>query len=582
MKKKKTKVWKNYFHLLFQSKLPVGLLITGLVFALVETLSTLFFDQNIGSIIPDGDDALIDYSGMTVDELVRICAILLVLGLAARIAQVIVTYVSGLITAKVNRNIQNYAVKKVFRLKTAVLEENDSRELITRLTDDTAKSSEFVVELFVNEFARIVLAVGAIVMIARFGVPLLVWSQIFQIPLIFAVSLLAGYITFKNRNRVQKKLAEVTARIAEKVDNIETIKTFRNEELEIARGNALLDEYDKVKKEAARVDKFNTLVDQITWILPLAIIIVPASLIMFKGVITPSVFMSYFALANSCNSALKRQVPVWIKMKEAQGASLRLTSVLCTELENESAGATDIQKGDIVFDGVSVSYGDNKALDNVSFTLKKGEKTALVGLSGSGKSTILNLIEKFYEPDCGVITLGSRDIRGYDYLIYRSCFSYLPQNAPAFEGTVREVLNYSSETPHSDEELIKALKRACVFEDIEALGGLDYRVGYNGEKLSGGQRQKLGIARLLLSNTEYVLLDEVTSALDAESTRAVSAELDRFAEGKTTIVVSHDMETVKNADSILVFDRGHLVAQGTHEELVRDCGLYRTLAKEAK
>ena len=582
MKKEKTNVWKNYFHLLFQSKLPVGLLITGLVFALTESLATLFFDKNIGRIIPEGDDTLIDYSGMSVDELVRICGLLLALGLAALLAKVIVTYVSGLITAKVNRNIQNYAVKKVFRLKTAQLEETDSRELITRLTDDTAKSSEFVVELFVKELARIVVAVGAIVMIARFGVPTLVWSQIFQIPLIFAVSLLAGYITFKNRNKVQKKLAEVTARIAEKVDNIETIKSFRNEELEIERGNALLDEYDKVKKEAARVNKFNTLVDQITWILPLAVIIIPASLIMFKGGITPAIFMSYFALANSCNTALKDQVPVWIKLKEAQGASLRLSSVICTELENESAGETDIVEGDIVFDGVSVSYGENKALDNVSFTVKKGAKTALVGLSGSGKSTVLNLIEKFYEPDCGTITLGGRDIRGYDFLTYRSCFSYLPQNAPAFEGSVREVLEYSSEAPHSDGELRDALKRACVLDDIEALGGLDYQVGYNGEKLSGGQRQKLGIARLLLSAADYVLLDEVTSALDAESTKAVSAELDRFAEGKTTVIVSHDMETVENADAILVFDQGRLVAQGTHKELARGCDLYKTLVKEAK
>ena len=121
-----------------------------------------------------------------------------------------------------------------------------------------------------------------------------------------------------------------------------------------------------------------------------------------------------------------------------------------------------------------------------------------------------------------------------------------------------------------------------MLDDIEALGGLDYQVGYNGEKLSGGQRQKLGIARLLLSDADYVLLDEVTSALDAESTKAVSAELDRFAEGKTTVIVSHDMETVENADSILVFDQGRLVAQGTHKELVRGCDLYKTLVKEAK
>lgn len=577
--KENNHVWKNYFDMLFKSKLPVNLLIIGLVFALLESISTLVFDKRLGTIIPENDDVTL-YSSMSKEAMISACIFLLVLGVISTVTKVASTYVNGLISAKINNNIQMYAVKKVFRLKTEKLEENDSRQLITRLTDDTVKSSEFAVELFVKELSRIVIAVGAIVLIAQFGVPTLVWSQIFQIPIIFGLSLLAGQITFKNRNKVQKKLAEVTAKIAEKVDNIETIKLFSNEELEINNGDALLDEYDKVKKEAVEVDKFNSLVNQFTWIVPLIVIVVPATIVMQKGVITPAIFASYFALANSCNTALKDQIPVWIKLKEAQGATLRLTNIINSGLENESEGDKKIELGDVAFKNVSMSYGDKKVLDNVSFTIKKGQKTAIIGLSGSGKSTILNLIEKFYKPTEGEIVLGNKNIEQYDYESYRSNFAYLPQNAPAFEGTIREVLNYSSKKEHSDKELEEVLKKVNVLTDIEALGGLDYNVGYSGNKLSGGQRQKLGIARLLLSDTEYVLLDEATSALDTESTKLVSEQIDKFIEGKTSIIVTHNLDTIKNADSILVFDDGKLINQGTNEELLNNCSLYKELIRE--
>ena len=144
------------------------------------------------------------------------------------------------------------------------------------------------------------------------------------------------------------------------------------------------------------------------------------------------------------------------------------------------------------------------------------------------------------------------------------------------------MLNYTSPTPHSDGELLDALAKVSLLDDIVALGGLDYEIGYGGEKLSGGQRQKLGAARLILSDTEYVLLDEATSALDVEATAKIQRAIDEACRGRTQLTVAHDLSTVRNADKILVFNKGRLEAQGTHEELLSGCPLYRELVKEVK
>lgn len=272
---------------------------------------------------------------------------------------------------------------------------------------------------------------------------------------------------------------------------------------------------------------------------------------------------------------------LWIYLKDAQGATLRLSGLL--SLENErTAGHEAAVPGNIEFRDVTFSYGGHPALDRVSFTVEKGKKTALVGFSGSGKSTALNLIEKFYAPQSGAILLNGTDITALDYARYRSMFTYLPQNAPGFSGTVREMLNYTSPAPRSDGELLEALEKVGLMDDISALGGLDYEIGYGGEKLSGGQRQKLGAARLILSGTEFVLLDEATSALDVEATAGIQRAIDEACRGRTQITVAHDLSTVRNADKILVFNRGRLEAQGTHEELLSKCPLYRELVKEAK
>ena len=341
-------------------------------------------------------------------------------------------------------------------------------------------------------------------------------------------------------------------------------------------------ELDKAKKQGALVDQINAFIKNLMWFLPLLLIIIPPAVLLFSGQIDQAGFYAYILIATTFRTYTAQHLDLWIYLKDAQGATLRLSGLLSRPSEKDAAAAEAPSAGDIEFRGVSFAYGEHSALKDVSFVIEQGTKTALVGLSGSGKSTTLNLIEKFYDPTAGTILLGGKDVNQMDYAGYRSLFTYLPQNAPGFSGTVRDMLNYASPAPYSDKKLNDVLRTVGLFDDLAPLGGLAYEIGDGGERLSGGQRQKLGVARLLLCDTPYVLMDEATSALDVEATAALQAAIDKATAGRTLISVAHDLSTVKNADRILVFDGGRIEASGTHEELLKTSPTYQKLVKEVK
>ncbi|MBP5294646.1 MAG: ATP-binding cassette domain-containing protein, partial [Lachnospiraceae bacterium] len=199
-----------------------------------------------------------------------------------------------------------------------------------------------------------------------------------------------------------------------------------------------------------------------------------------------------------------------------------------------------------------------------------------------GKSTVLNLIERFYRPEEGNISLDGIDIGEFETGSYRSLFAYLPQNAPGFSGSVREMLSYGTEEEFSDEACYEIMERVGVRESIDLIGGLDYEVGTNASKLSGGQRQRLAVARMLLKDAKIILADECTSALDPEGAKQIAALIDEYASGRTRIVVAHDLSTVLNADRIIVMDAGRIIDIGTHAQLEERCSLYRSLLNEGK
>ena len=276
---------------------------------------------------------------------------------------------------------------------------------------------------------------------------------------------------------------------------------------------------------------------------------------------------------------------IWGELQRAAGATERLVELLnATDAVDDPADPQPaaVSAGEITFDDVHFSYPARpgvQALAGVSLTIEPGETVALVGPSGAGKTTIIQLLLRFYDPQSGVIRVDGTNLREMEREAYRRHLALVPQDPVIFADTARENIRFGRPDA-TDAEVEEAARAAAAHDFLSALpDGYDSYVGERGVMLSGGQKQRIAIARAILRDAPVLLLDEATSALDAESERAVQEAVDRLSEGRTTLIVAHRLATVKKADRIVVFDAGRVVAQGTHDSLVAEGGLYSRLAR---
>ena len=277
---------------------------------------------------------------------------------------------------------------------------------------------------------------------------------------------------------------------------------------------------------------------------------------------------------------------IWGELQRAAGASERLAELLhAADTVDDPAAPVPAPvpvQGRIAFDGVVFRYPsrpDTSALDGVSFTIEPGETVALVGPSGAGKTTVIQLIQRFYDPQGGAVLLDGIDLRAMERSDFRRSMALVPQDPVIFAASARENIRFGRPGA-TDAEVEAAAKAAAAHDFLMALPqGYDTYVGERGVMLSGGQKQRVAIARAILRDAPILLLDEATSALDAESELAVQRAVDTLSEGRTTIIVAHRLATVKKADRILVFDQGRIVAEGSHADLVAEGGLYARLAR---
>ncbi len=293
-------------------------------------------------------------------------------------------------------------------------------------------------------------------------------------------------------------------------------------------------------------------------------------------------FVIYSVMVAGAVAALSE---IWSELQRAAGATERLVELLNIEdtVRDPANPVTPPTSwsGDITFSDVTFAYPtrtDEATLSNINLDIKSGETVALVGLSGAGKSTFIQLLQRFYDPDQGEILLDGIDIKAMNRLEFRKSIALVPQDPVIFASTVMENIRFGNPLA-SDEEIYEAARSAAAHDFISELPeGYDTYVGERGVMLSGGQKQRVAIARAILRNAPVLLLDEATSALDAENERSVQEAFDRLLTGRTTIVVAHRLATVKKADRIIVLDKGRIVEQGKHEKLISEKGVYARLA----
>ena len=486
---------------------------------------------------------------------------------------------------KIVADVRDTLFEHLLKLSPAFYESQKTGEVISRLTADTTQIKSAFSSTASIALRNVVMLVGAITMMIVTS-PKLAGLAGLAIPLIVLPLVIYGRRVRVLSRTAQDKLAASAAFAQERLSAITTVQsnvqeTYTNKEF----GDATRFAFSAAaKRTLARA------------ILTAAIIFVALGSIVgllwfgaqevMSGKLSGGTLSQFVLYAVIAASSLGQLSEVWGEIQLAAGAAERISELL-DEVPKISAPANPVKlpatpKGEVKFSDVSFHYPTRRnmaALNNVNFTARPGEVTAVVGPSGAGKTTLFALIQRFYDPELGHILIDGIDIKSTDPQELRKHIAVVPQDTIIFSGSVLDNIRFGS--PDATREAAMAAAIAARVDEFakKLPNGFDTEVGERGITLSGGQRQRIAIARAILRNAPILLLDEATSSLDAESEALIQEALEKLTANRTTLVVAHRLATVRNADRILVFDGGKLVAQGTHSQLVKKNALYAKLAK---
>jgi ABC-type multidrug transport system fused ATPase/permease subunit len=493
-------------------------------------------------------------------------------------------YMFGQVAENILRGLRNELFEKLIKKPLPFFNKNQSGELSSRLATDVNVIGE-AFTVTIAEFVRqVVVGIGGLCAILYYTPWEIAKWFLLMIPPIIAISLIFAKRIRKFSKEYQDKIAEVNGLVTESLTGIVNVKTFTNEQYEIDRfGTRTLD----IKKFGIKYGIFRGAFFAFVMVFVFgSIFFILYKMIVLKTehVISGEDFGRFMMLSFFVAGSLGSLAETISSIQRALGATDRVFELIDEPIEPITvAVAKPIEACNIEFKNIVFNYPsrpDFKVLDNINIKIKSGTTTALVGSSGSGKSTIANLLLRFYNQQQGVISLNSLDIQSLDLTSFRQQIAFVPQEVLLFSGTIQENIAYGKTTASLD-EIMEAAQKANALEFIQKFPDqLKTMVGERGIQLSGGQRQRIAIARALLKNPSILILDEATSSLDSESESLVQDALEKLMEGRTSIVIAHRLSTIRSADNIIVMQNGKVLEQGTHEQLIQNLeGLYAKLSK---
>lgn len=483
-------------------------------------------------------------------------------------------------------DVRRALYEKLITLPIVFYEQSRVGELVSRLTADVEKLyGAFSITL--AEFIRQVIILIAGIIFLGITTPRLALIMLATFPVVVLSAMVFGRFIRKLSKQRQEQLADSNIIVSETMQSIETVKAFTNELFESIRYRRQIDSVVLVAMRYARGRALFSVFIIMLLFGALFFIVWQGASLLQQGMITAGdliAFVSYTAIIGGAIAGLGN---FYTELIGAVGATERVREILQQpgEVVMSSVDKKNalLLQGNITYENVRFRYPtreDIEVLKDLSFEVKAGQKVALVGASGAGKSTIVQLLLRFYTLSEGIIKIDGRDIAEMEISAYRRHIAIVPQEVLLFGGTIRENILYG-DPEASEEEIIDAAKQANAWDFIERFPeGLETLVGERGVKLSGGQRQRIAIARAILKNPAILLLDEATSSLDAESERLVQDALNKLMEGRTSIIIAHRLATIREVDRIFVIDDGRIIEQGTHDELsVLPNGAYNNLAR---
>lgn len=462
----------------------------------------------------------------------------------------------------------------------ALFNDQSSGRLISRLTNDIMLMRQSVSQVLtgmIKESLTLIFLIGVMLYQS--------WQMALVTGFIILFAVLPIYRLGRRMRKIadatQSQLADFTSQLDATFQGVRVVKAYNAEAHEIERARLTIRQLFKLYYRAARVQSAASPIVNVVSMTAIAVIIWYAGFNVHKGTSTGSDLASFVGAMLLAYRPFRTVASLTTQVSEGMAAAKRFFTVLdqpATIRDADGAVPLVVSHGEIAFEEVNFSYGDGHGgVNDVSFRVPQNSTVALVGASGAGKTTIMNLLLRFYDATDGRITIDGQDIRSVTLASLRRAFAFVSQDIVLFDDTVAANISYGNPGA-SREEIIAAAKKAFAHEFILQLPqGYDTVIGPSGIKLSGGQRQRLSIARAILKNAPILLLDEATSALDTASERAVQAALESLMRGRTTLVIAHRLSTIQHADCILVLDCGRIADVGTHTELLRNSALYQRL-----
>lgn len=545
-------------------------MIASFLMAIIGLVYPIITRKMLGELIPNQQFRLIILWGI----------VLFILYLVRALLKYFIQYEGHVMGVKMQSQMRREMFEHLEKLPYSYYDEHETGKIMSRMTNDLMDVSELAHHGPENLFICGFLVVATLIYLTTINLYLTIIIAL-CIPLLAIISISMRKRMNSAFMESRKSIAVINAALENSISGIRVTKAFTNNEKEIEKFEVGNQKYVENRSFAYKaMGQFSSSTSFVTDLFNV-VVLVGGSIFMANGQINFADLSAFIVSVNMFITPIMNLINFVEMYENGVTGFQRFLEIIDEPIEQEKEDAIDVStlEGNIEFKDVSFTYDDeHPVLHNINLSIPKGKKLALVGQSGGGKTTICHLIPNFYPINEGAITIDGIDIRDMTLTSLRKNIGIVQQDVFLFNGTVKENILYGR-LDATDEEVIEAAKKANIHDYImEMANGYDTQIGERGVKLSGGQKQRLSIARVFLKNPSILILDEATSALDNTTEILIQQALDELCVGRTTIIVAHRLSTVKNADEIVVVNKGKILEQGSHDTLIqKENGIYKRL-----